>query len=179
MPDLLYKQKKERADIDELISKHKNLVYFMLGKMGQLYNQDAESAAYEALWDAIETFDVYCKTSFSGYACCLIRNAINGILRKKQAEEEHICIVSDIYENTTLAVGPDTDNVHLIAEINKHFDNYVRCKQGISRNVLLVWFSSNFETANTQIAQVCKCSISYVSRVQQDFRAYLSSRLVI
>lgn len=179
MSELLYKRDKSAADINDLIIKHKNIVYYMLGLMGQTNNSDAESAAYEALWDAVSMFDVYGTTSFSNYACHLIRNAVNGVLRKQQAEHEHICIVSEIPEDAALTTYPETDNVELIAEIYKHFDSYINKRQGLCRNILLVWYSSNFEISNTQVAQVCGCSVSYVSRVQQDFRAYLSGKLAI
>ena len=84
MSELIYKLNKTAADVDELLLQHKNLVYYRLAQMNQLANQDAESAAWEALWDSIMTFDVFGSTAFSTYACRCITNAINTVLRKQQ-----------------------------------------------------------------------------------------------
>ena len=54
---------KTKEDIEQLLYENKNLVYYMLTKTGQLLNQDAESAAWEGLWDAVNLFDIYAKTA--------------------------------------------------------------------------------------------------------------------
>ena len=90
MSELIYKLNKTAADVDELLLQHKNLVYYRLAQMNQLTNQDAESAAWEALWDSIMTFDVFGSVAFSTYACRCITNAINTVLRKQQHDKRNI-----------------------------------------------------------------------------------------
>lgn len=171
--DVLYKLEKTREDVEELLQRHKNLVYFMLTKTGQLRNQDAESAAWEALWDAINTFDVFSTTAFSTYAHKLIRNAIYTVVRdqKKLPTEIELDEAYTQYDATPEEVE---ENRNIVQEA---FNTYVASKHGATRDVLLLWNASSFEASQKALAGRCKCSPSYVSRVQQGFRAYLSGKL--
>ena len=177
--DLLYKQDKTDSDIEQLLFKHKNLIYYMLTKMGQLTNQDAESAAWEALWDAINLFDIYSNVAFSTFACTVIRNKINDVLRKQLLINAKETVVLSVLkeDDNNLAVMLPIDNIEEVQHIYALFDEYVYTKTGMIRNILLVWHSTSFECSAKHIADICKCSVSYVCRIQQLFRAYLSSRL--
>lgn len=175
--DQLYKQDKSDKDIDDLLLQHKNLVYYMLSNMGQLNNQDAESAAWEALWDSIGTFDIYGKTAFSTYACTVIRNAVNDVLRKQILQQNKDNAVIAVLTEDCPVTSMPIESAQDTQRIYELFDSYIATKTGITRSILLVWQCSNFECSATHIANMCKCSISYVCRTQQLFRAYLSSRL--
>lgn len=177
MPELIYKLNKTPEDVDALLVQHKNLVYYMLTSMHQLSNQDAESAAWEALWDAIGTFDVYAKNTFSTYACTLIRNGINNVLRKQQLEYTHHCAVMQISKQNSLIYNQEPDDAELVAFVDREFKKFIGMKHGIAKNVLLAWYSTRFAANVTNIAIMCKCSPSYVTRVQSDFRAYISGKL--
>lgn len=175
MSDLLYKLDKSKEDIDELLIEHKGLVYFILSKLRQLDNPDAESAAWEALWDAINTFSVYSDTSFSTYACTVIRNAVFDVLRKQKTaandEEELI----ERCKQVCFSVQ-DTDT-ELFTIVDKCFKDYIETKKGVSRDILLFWYGSLFSSSVSNIAVACNCAASYVCRVQDSFRAYLSGKL--
>lgn len=175
MSDLIYKLDKTAEDIEELLREHKRLVYYMLTRTGQLQNPDAESAAWEALWDAINLFDVYADTAFSTFACTLIRNAINGVLRKQIPIAKRLCRYTDLAES--LDTVYEVEQNEYIAFVEKCFKEYIESKSGIIRNILLVWYGSSFTMSVTMIAEVCNTSPSYVSRVQKSLRAYLSGRL--
>lgn len=177
MSDLIYKLEKTRADIEKLIEEHKRLIYYMLKEKNQQRNQDAESAAWEALWDAIGTFDVFSTNAFSTYACKIIGNAINDVLRKQNTVSRHIQSVTD--ELSTLDAGSTLDilDEDLSTRISPIFDEYICNCNGIKRNILLVWNASNFDVNTGNIAIVCNCSASYVSRVQEGFRGYLTTYL--
>jgi RNA polymerase sigma factor (sigma-70 family) len=177
MPELIYKLNKTPKDVNKLLAQHKNLVYYMLTNMCQLTNQDAESAAWEALWDSIETFDVFAKSAFSTYACTLIRNAINNVLRKQQLEHTHQSAVIELCEQNNLVYTIEQDDAALVAFIDKVFEQYINRKTGLAKNILLVWFGTRFSMNVSNIAVACGCSPSYVTRVQDGFRAYLSGRL--
>ena len=172
MSDLLYKPDKTRRDIEELLAEHKNLIYYRLTQMGQLHNQDAESAAWEALWDAIGTYSVYEKTAFSTYACACITNAINGVLRKQLHEFEQFGYC-ELNEN----MDEDSSYEQLKKLVQEVFDEHLAASRGLARDILLFWRSVDFEENKTTIAKACNTSVSYVSRVIQGFKARLSGRL--
>lgn len=176
MPDLIYKRDKTRQDIEELLLQHKNLVYYRLSQYGQLHNQDAESAAWEALWDAIETFSVYEKTAFSTYACKCINNAINTVLRSQQIEKKHIECVS--LDDSNILFTEDTyDSAETMRVVDEAFKWHMENCTDLSRDILQLWRAGGFSDSATYIAKVCHTSTSYVARVQCSFRAFLSGRL--
>ena len=179
MSDLLYKPDKTRRDIEELLAEHKNLIYYRLTQMGQLHNQDAESAAWEALWDAIGTYSVYEKTAFSTYACACITNAINGVLRKQLHEFEQFgyCELNENIPAVTKSMDEDSSYEQLKKIVQEVFDEHLAASRGLARDILLFWRSVDFEENKTTIAKACNTSVSYVSRVIQGFKARLSGRL--
>lgn len=77
-------------DINDKIAQHTGLVYKQLTAFNLLYDQDAESFAYEALYNAVITYDEKAGTAFSTYAVCCINNALRRHLRtlnkKRQLE---------------------------------------------------------------------------------------------
>ena len=77
-------------DINDKISEHTGLIYKQLHTFQLTYDQDAESFAYEALHNAIITYDGKAGTAFSTYAVCCINNALRKHLRslnkKRQLE---------------------------------------------------------------------------------------------
>ncbi len=174
MDELLYKLNKSREDIEQLLAVHKNLVYHMLSETGQLMNPDAESAAWEALWDAINLFDVFSKTRFSTYACTVIKNAIYDVIRKQNKLLAEIQLEDNYVYFFDLHETEYTDTVRLIETA---FKSYISSKSGLTKDILLVWYGASFEISQREIAERCHCSISYVGRVQQGFRAYLSGKL--
>lgn len=177
MAELLYKPDKSADEINELIRQHKNLIYYMLSQAGQLSNQDCESAAFEALWDAVCTFDIYSRTAFSTYACTLIRNAINNELRKAALQQQHVTTMTELRDENDLYLPVDVSDAEVTNRIEQLFERYLQDKDGTTRNILLTWQVSGFEASGKTIAKICRCSGSYVSRVQNDFRAYLRYRI--
>lgn len=176
MNDLLYKVNKTKSDIDKLLAENKRLVYHVLKVCNVLDNQDAESAAWEALWDAINLFDIYSNNSFSTYAYTVIRNAVYDVLRRQRRVKEQEGPTENIDDYADKIVATDTEDIS-DGVIKKLFDDYIIGKQGKIRDVLLFWYSCDFEVPATQIALACGCSKSYVSRVQDAFRAFISGKL--
>ena len=177
MSNLIYKLDKTAADISELLQEHKNLVYSLLSEMKQLGNQDAESAAWEGLWDAVCTFDVFCTTQFSSYAYAVLKNAINNVLRKQSKTFALDTVYISSVTETEACTEDDYYSKDSINRVQQIFSAYIETKSGITKDVLLFWYSSDFCVTLTQIATACSCSPSYVRRVQDSFRAYLSGRL--
>lgn len=77
-------------DINDQIAKHTGLIYKQLAAFNLLYDQDAESFAYEALYRAVTTYNSSNGTAFSTYAVCCINNELRKHLRtlnrKRQLE---------------------------------------------------------------------------------------------
>lgn len=179
MSDLLHKPEKTKQDIEELLAEHKNLIYYRLTQMGQLYNPDAESAAWEALWDALGTYSVYEKTAFSTYACTCITNAINSVLRHQVLEQEKygFCELDENLQATSRNIDEEANYEQLHNVVQEVFDEHFAASRGLSRDILLFWRSLDFDENRTTIAKACGTSVSYVSRVIQGFKARLSGRL--
>lgn len=173
MSDRLYKLNKTKQDIEYLLNSNKKLIYRVLSDMNLLTNQGAESAGWQGLWDAINTFDVFSSTAFATYAYTVIRNEILNELRVQNRQIP--CISVDCLEDLYSVV--DFEEAANLQHIYKIFDAYIKDKTGLNKNILLVWYSSNFESTVGNIANICGCSSSYVSRVQGGFRAYISSKL--
>lgn len=177
MSELIYKQDKTRQDVEELLMQHKNLLYARLTAMGQLRNQDAESAGWEALWDSIETFDIYGTVAFSTYAYRCITNAINNVLRKQQAERSKIEFC-ELTEANTLFTDTSYESAETLRIVSEAFDEYTaRTRSCLATDILQLWRASGYSLSATEIARQVGSSASYVTRVQSSFRAYLSGRL--
>jgi len=175
MPDLIYKRDKTRDDVDILLSRYKNIVYYMLNNMRLQGDQDAESAAYEALWDAVEQFDIYCTVPFENYACRLIQNAINDVLRKRIAQKRNLYVSVEFTDNMNIFYTDEICTAETLIIVDKHFEHYLEHKVtgSLAKNILKVWRSSTFEMGASEIAKACNTTASYVGRVQCAFRAYL------
>jgi DNA-directed RNA polymerase specialized sigma subunit len=151
----------------------------MLGKMHLLSDRDCESAAFEALWDAINCFDVFSKVPFADYACPCIRNAVNDTLRKRQAQKRSLYIAVELTDDINLFYTDEVCSADTYSKVEELFDRYINhhVTGSLARNILLVWHSSVFEMEATEIAKQCHTSPSYVCRVQCAFRAYLGNKL--
>lgn len=179
--DLIYKREKDDEDINLLIMQHKNLVYYMLSRMRLLSDPDAESAGYEALWDAVLTFDVYSTSTFGSYACVLIKNKINDMLRVRKACKRSLYATVELTEDNTLFTFDEVASLETADTVYRCFDKYIN-KEGVlgplARNILLAWYAAGFEMSVTDLAKYCSTTPSYVSRVQCSFRAYLAKYLL-
>ncbi len=177
--DLMYKLDKTDEDINRLIGRNKNLVYYMLGLMNKIDDQDCESAAYEALWDAVSCFDVFSNVPFADYACTCIKNAINDVLRKRQAQKRSMYIAVELTDDVNIFYTDEVCSVETLNKVNKLFDTYIKehITGSLARDIMLVWYSSTFEMPTSQIAKACNTTPSYVGRVQCAFRAYLGGHL--
>jgi len=173
--DLLYKANKTAEDIDTLLSEHQRLVYYMLKRMKQRGNPDAESVAWEALWDAINLFDIYSKTEFSTYACTLIQNAVNNVLRKQT--KQYAAQQELVHQLRYMLHIDSKSEVYMLHRIGFLLDKYLKDKSVITKQVLSAWYESEFEYSVTELSRTCGCAASYVSRIQQLFRAYLVDNL--
>lgn len=177
--DLIYKPVKSKSDVNRLLQIHKNLIYWCLGKMGKLNDQECESAAWEALWDAVNRYDVFSKTAFSSFAVRVIRNRINDVLRKRKIQLENETDASDYFEaaDNGSPIHQQIEAADELKRVQLIFDEYLLQKSGTSKNVLLVWRAADFDIEPKFIAKICGTSTATVGKVLVSFRAYLATRL--
>lgn len=179
MDDLIYKLNKTRDDVNDIITKNKNLVYYMLGLMRCIGDDDCESAAFEGLWDAVETFDVYSKVAFASYACVLIRNRVNGVFRRRNALSRSKYVSVELNEDIDLFYTDEVPTVDTLIQIDKHIEKYLSKRKGNThvRAIIMMWRNADFDITATEIGKALNVSTSYVCRVQCAFRAYLGEVL--
>lgn len=178
---LIYKLNKSDADVNQIMIDNKNLIYFVLTRLGCLNNQEYESAAYEGLWNAIQTFDVFGKLAFSTYAYTCMRNRINDMRRKDKIKSEHEACVDFTLIEFDMPICDcclDIESVEAVDKIRAYTEEYINnMRDGNPKNVIKVWYASNFTMSEKNIAEICKTHPTNVSRVKATFRAYLQGKL--
>lgn len=182
MDDLLYKPVKTPDDVNKLMNKHKNLVYKLLADFGYLGMHEYESAGLEALWTAIETFDIFANNAFSTYAYKCIKNALNSVYRLDMTRRKHY-ISMDFTENemefvvddATIKIESDEAVQKILTYTREYLDNLD--KNTFGYKAIQLWYSTQFTLTPSKIAEMIGTSTSIVSRAQQLFRAYISRRL--
>ena len=177
-------------DINDKIAANKGLVYKQLHAFQLLYDQDAESFAYEALYNAIRTYDEKAGAAFSTYATCVINNALRHHLRslnkKRQLEvvsyytplspdeEDSICLVD------VLVHPEDAESVLIDKEarttINKAFSEEYASLSDKHKLVVDLFFIENNMTQQ-EIAKAANVTQATVSRIISAFRHRLKVRL--
>ncbi|MBQ8627875.1 MAG: hypothetical protein IJ421_00175 [Prevotella sp.] len=182
MSDLIYKLDKTPADINTLIAENKNLVYFVLSRLGCLGVADYESAAFEALWNAVQTFDVFGERAFSTYACTCIRNRVNDMRRREKIRKENeqtVDFTTLQFEIPVYDCAIEVESLETISRIQQYTKEYLDNQKPGSNpyNIIKTWSAYNFSIAAKDIAIICNTAPANVSRVQATFRAYLRSKL--
>lgn len=177
-------------DINEKIARNKGLIYKQLHSFQLTYDQDAESTAYEALYNAILTFDEKAGTAFSTYATCVINNALRHHLRslnkKRQLDvisyytplspddEDSACLVD-------VLVHPDDAESTLIDKesrviINKAFSEEYTLLSEKHKKVVYLFFIAG-DMKQQDIAKASGVTQATVSKIISAFRHRLKIRL--
>lgn len=182
MDDKLYKLDKTPEDINQLMQRHKNLVYKILADFGYKNSHEYESAGMEALWTAIVTFDVFAKTAFSTYAYKCIVNAMNNVYRVDMRRRQHyICLdctnneLEPLEVDVALKVESDEAAQKLLGYVRDYLNTLDKDTYGYK--AIQLWYSTQFTLTPSNIAKAIGTSTSIVSRAQQLLRAYLSRRI--
>lgn len=177
-------------DINEKISRNKGLIYKQLRSFQLLYDQDAESFAYEALHKAILTYNKETGTAFSTYATCVINNALRHHLRslnkKRQLDvisyytplspddENSVCLVD-------VLVHPDDAETTLIDKesrivINTAFNEEYQLLSDKHKKVVDLFFATG-GMKQQDIAKEAGVTQATVSKIISAFRHRLKVRL--
>jgi RNA polymerase sigma factor (sigma-70 family) len=183
------------ADINDIISDNLGLVYSQLKRFELLHDQDAESAAYEALYNAVKTYDSNSSTKFSTYAICVIANALRMILRSRRNKKQ-LSVVSynetydcDDDEKSFVDIMTDGESIEdimlraeLRGEIYKALKNvYHELNEGTVKKVFVMWYKSDFKILQRDMAAALGVSQPSVNRalgiikykIRQELEDYL------
>ena len=175
-----------------LIRKHSGLVYSQLHRFNLIQDQEAESIAYEALYNAIVNFDATKGNALSTVATVYIYNALGSYVRKlnKQRQLHIISYNSVAYSDDNeehefvdmLANGLNIEQDYINKEVCKlarqaFNEQYDMLTNETHKTVIGLWRDSEFSAQTTEIAKVAGVSQSYVSQVINNFKFKLRKKL--
>ena len=178
--------------INDKIDKHKGLVFVQLRKFHLAKDPEAESIGYEALYNAILTYDQSKSVQFSTYASVCIYNALGSYVRSlnKQRQLEVISYNNVAYSED----GTDHEFVDFFEAPTGVEDDYIRhercllVRQAVQEQydkltnekhkaILSLWRESGYSMTATAIAGKVGVSQPYVSNVISIFKNKLKKRL--
>lgn len=176
-------------DINDQIAANVGLVYKQLHRFNLVYDQDAESLAYEALYKAILSYNADTGNALSTYATCVIANALRMHLRsknkKRQLEvisyDEPIADCEDYYRVDTLRHADSTESLILNAELRDKIEEAkLIVLDGLTdtqRKVILLRYEADNPLTQREIAETLKVSQATVSKAISIFKYRLSKEL--
>ena len=180
-------------DINDQIAENAGLIYKQLSSFNLLYDQDAESFAYEALYKAILTYDKDTGTAFSTYATCCIANALRKHLRtlnkKRQLDVVSYYELISTKENSDelidiipqLDTTTDAEAVYLFKELQGVVsDAFVKVLRGMSekhQTVITRWYNSDCKMTQCELAKALQISQPTVSKAISVFKYRLKLEL--
>lgn len=174
-------------DINELIRKNKGLVYKQLHKFNLVDDQDANSYAFEALYNAIQTWDSSLGTKLSTYATVCIYNALGCYLRKLNRKRQIDTVSYNNIANDNAEFSDFISSQYSLEEsvinsirLKAAYDamQRLRCKySGVCLKVFEIWYDSNFSMGATDIAKQLGTSQPYVSQTLARIRADIKKEM--
>lgn len=183
-----------QGDINDIIAKHLGLIFRQIIKFNLTGDQDAESIGYEALYNAILSYDESRSIAFSTYATVCIYNALGCHIRtlnkKRQIETVSYNNVahSDERGDHDFLDVLSTDNDHAVIFMNRELCRIVRQEfdklYGHTtvekhRAILKEWNDSDFAMSTADIAKRTGVSQSYVSQVLTNFKHSLRKKMEV
>lgn len=179
-------------DVNTTIAKHTGLIFNQLKKFNLAKDPEAESIGYEALYNAILTYDQSKNVQFSTYASVCIYNALGSYVRT-QNKQRQLEVIS--YNNIAYSEdGTEHEFVDFISaysdveqdfmrkelhrvvreEFHKQYDMLTNEKH---KAIITLWRNSDFEASMVSIAKQAGVSQPYVSQVINSFKFNLRKRL--
>ena len=174
--------------IDEQIDENKGLIWSQLNRLHLAGDADAESIGYEALYNAVKTFDESAGFKLSTYATCCIYNALGSYIRtlnrKRQIDTvSYNNIADDSNEYITLFASEDCTEQSLLrnelhcAVRSAVTDAIDSLPEGKQKSIILAWCKSEFKATYVDIAKSTGVSQPYVSQVLSTFMYKLKRKL--
>ena len=174
---------------EELIANNMGLVYMQLHSLNLAYDDEAFSHAMEGLMNAARSYEPDKGVQFSTYASVCIYKAVQMLLRKRSAKRQ-LTIVS--YEEPLFEDGPravdvlvgteDLESSYIRKErvllVRSAFNKaYNALKPGTRKEIIRLWYESDFEAKQIDIAAELGITQSYVGQVIKTFQHKLKKEL--
>lgn len=175
--------------IEDKFKENIGLIGTQLRRFGLTHDPDAISLAYEALYNAILTYDSDRNVKFSTYATVCIYNRLGSLVRSMKTQlntsitsyeaplDDNGLTLIDVLESPLMAdkevlveCGVTTIN-NAVTECLKSLTNKTH------RNIVDAWIQSDYKMTHTEIADLLGCSQSYVTQVIKKFRNILKNKL--
>lgn len=179
-------------DVNKLIASNTGLIYTQLNKFNLAEDPEAESIAYEALYNAILNFDSSKGTKLSTVATVYIYNALGTYVRSLNTRKiipvvsyNNIAYTDDREEHDFLDLIPSDKSVeeHIVHKevcrlAMEAFDKkYAKLTNEKHKEILAAWKASDFEATTKDIGKQVSVSQSYVSQVINNFKYNLKKEL--
>ena len=179
-------------DINAKIARNVGLIFSQLKKFNLARDPEAESIGYEALYNAILTYDQSKNVQFSTYASVCIYNALGSYVRT-QNKQRQLEVIS--YNNVAYSEdGTDHEFVDFFsasadvekdymreelqklvrAEVQKLYDGLTNEKH---KAILSLWRNTGYVASTKEIAKEVGVSQPYVSQIINSFKHKLKQRL--
>lgn len=175
------------GDINKIIKDNTGLIYFELNKFHLVNDPEAISIAYEALFNAICTFDDSKVAKLSTYATVCIYNALGSYLRtiNRQRQIEEVSYHNELEDGSTFEtlLGECTVEECVIKDETKSTVttavnmSYKMLDNPKHKEIVIMWIKSEYTISTTDIAKETGVSQSYVSQVLNKFKYSLRKRL--
>lgn len=179
-------------DINTKIASNVGLIFKQLKKFNLAKDPEAESIGYEALYNAVLTYDQSKNIQFSTYASVCIYNALGSYVRtlNKQRQLEIISYNNIAYSEdgtdhefvdflqTPTDVEKDFMREELFKIVRQEFQaQYDMLTNEKHKLILALWRDSEYEASMVAIAKEAGVSQPYVSQVINSFKFNLRKRL--
>lgn len=179
-------------DINTKVASNVGLVFKQLKKFNLAKDPEAESIGYEALYNAVLTYDQSKNIQFSTYASVCIYNALGSYVRtlNKQRQLEiisynNIAYSEDGIDHEFVDFLPTPSDVEqdfmkkelhriVIEEFQKQYDALTNKKHQV---IISLWRDSEYEASMVSIAKQAGVSQPYVSQVINSFKFNLKKKL--
>lgn len=175
-----------------LIRTHSGLVYNQLHKFKLIQDPEAESIAYEALYNAIVKYDASKGAKLSTVATVYIYNALGSYIRSLKSKRKidtisynNVIYRDDKGDHELVEVLPSDKNIerdYIHSEVCLHamsvFDELLAELTNDKHKLILTeWKKSEFSAQTKDIAPTVGVSQSYVSQVINNFKFKLKKKL--
>lgn len=175
-------------EVNDLIAKHKGLVYAQLKKFSLIGDQDAESAAYWALYKAVSTYSTTKNTLLSTYATCCIYNALGDYVRSlhKKRQLEVISYNTIIFDNTEyqelLSDSETTEAITLRKELVDKTQQAIQSVLKDTKNqkalqIINEYIDNDYAITPSEIARRLGVSQSYASQTLAEFKFKIKKKM--
>lgn len=174
---------KTKDVVNELIVLNYGLLNKQLSKFHLLNDPDALSYGYEALYNAILTYNSDRPNKFSTYASVCIYNKLGSYVRTLRAQKNNNIISYEIPVGIgTLADLLESDIVIdddlMVSSIHSTLARcYHTLTNSLFKQIIKLWILSEFTMTQVHIADKLGCSQTYVSQVLKQFKYKLEVML--